>query len=246
MATRLNQIIAIEKGVRNEANTALTETYHVVQRGDPFIGISRTYQPLNDQDIDLPPGEAKRVQLNAEMLLDHVGKKLGRLWDVASSKDATNTHASADIVLEDGTVIAEDVPVTTMLWLEKQLVDLHTLVGKLPVLDPAREWTYNNNVAAFQSELVETQRTRKIEEPLTLAPAPDKHPAQVQMVTKDVPVGIWQTVHFSGALPQKRINELADRVRSVSEAIKKAREAANITEVTDVRTGQALIDYLLA
>ena len=246
MGTKLNQLIAIEKGVRNDANTALTETYHVVQKGDPFIGISRTYQPLNDGDIDLPPGESKRVQVNAELLLHEVAKKLGRLWDVAASKDATNTKASADIVLEDGTVLATNVPVTTMLWLEKQLVDLSTVFSKLPVLDPARDWSYNNNVAAYESEVEETRRTRKIEEPLTLAPATPQHAAQVTMVTKDVPVGIWKTVHFSGALPMVRVNALADRVRQVSEAVKKARETANVTEVTDVRTGQSLMEYLLA
>jgi hypothetical protein len=246
VGTKLNQLIAIEKGVRGDANTALTMTYQVVQKGEPFIGISRTYQPLNDGDIDLPPGESKRVQLNAELLIHDVGKKLGRLWDVASSKDATNTLAHADIVLEDGTVVAEHVPVTTMLWLEKQLVDLATLVGKLPTLDPARDWSYNNNVAAYESEVEETRRTRKIEEPLTLAPATQQHPAQVVMVTKDVPVGIWKTTHFSGALPMSRVNDLADRVRKLSEAVKKARETANITDVVDVRTGQVLIDYLLS
>jgi hypothetical protein len=44
--------------------------------------------------------------------------------------------AKADIKVGDA-VIARDVPVTYLIWLEKQLVEMATVVGKLPVLDNA-------------------------------------------------------------------------------------------------------------
>jgi len=35
------------------------------------------------------------------------------------------------------------VPATYLLFLEKQLTDLHTLVSKLPVLDASETWVFD-------------------------------------------------------------------------------------------------------
>ena len=53
--TKLNQIIAIEKGVKADAAGALTRAYHDLQKGALLSGIARSYQPRDDEGEQLPP-----------------------------------------------------------------------------------------------------------------------------------------------------------------------------------------------
>lgn len=42
---KLNQIIAIEKGVKNQTFQDITEGYHALQRTSQLAGIARSYTP---------------------------------------------------------------------------------------------------------------------------------------------------------------------------------------------------------
>lgn len=52
------------------------------------------------------------------------------------------------------------------------------------------------------------------------------------------------TVKFSGSLPARRVNELAERIEKVQRAVKFAREEANGAEITDRSAGAAIFEYL--
>ncbi|MFF5209466.1 hypothetical protein [Streptosporangium sp. NPDC000396] len=77
------------------------------------------------------------------------------------------------------------------------------------------------------------------------AEATDKHPAQVEVYYEEIVVGFWTKVAFSGAVPQKRVNELLERVIKLQDAVKFAREEANGIEVTDQSIGEKVFGYLL-
>jgi len=64
------------------------------------------------------------------------------------------------------------------------------------------------------------------------------------MYFEDVTVGTWTTVKFSGAIPANEKNRLLDRVRSLADAIKQAREEANGLEVENKRIGESLLSYI--
>ena len=81
---------------------------------------------------------------------------------------------------------------------------------------------------------------------LELSPATDKHPAQVQLVSEDVLAGYWNEKKFSGAVPASYKAELINRVETLIQAVKFAREKANDTEVTDLKVGDAVFGYLFA
>lgn len=240
--TRLNQIIAVEKGVKGKAFQALTEAHHTVQKPTLLAGISRTYQPKDEEGEQLPP-ESTRVQVRAEDILREVGATLTRLFDVTATKDTTNAVATADVVV-DGQALLTDVPVTTLLFLEKQLTDLHTFVRKLPVLDAAEAWSFSDSADSWATDPVRTVRTRKVPRNHVKAAATERHPAQVEVYYEDVPIGYWNTVKFSGALPARRVSELAARVEKLQQAVKFAREEANATEVVDRRIGERVFGYL--
>jgi hypothetical protein len=242
--TKLNQIIAVEKGVKSKAVQTFTQIHQVTQRAALFSGISRTYQPKDEEGEALPP-ESTRVQFTAQQAINVVAEALGRLFDVAATRDWANCAARADIVV-DGNVLIPKVPVTHLLFLEKQLVDLRTFVEKLPVLDPAETWSLDAASAAWRTDPVQTVKTKKIPRNHVKAEATERHPAQVEIYYEDVPVGYWTTVKFSGALPQTRVIELLRRVDALSVAVKHAREEANATPVTDQHVGEVVFGYLFA
>ncbi|AQZ69963.1 unnamed protein product [[Actinomadura] parvosata subsp. kistnae] len=242
--TKLNQILAVEKGVKSDVQRKVTDAYHQIQKAPLLSGISRTYQPIDDEGEQLPP-ESTRVQVQADEVLKGVGVALARLFDVTATKDWANCEARADVVV-DGTVLLEQVPVTYLLFLEKQLTDVYTLVSKLPTLDPAETWSRDEATDTWRTDPVKTTRTKKVPRNHVLAEATDKHPAQVQVYNEDIVVGYWTKVNFSGALPQRRVNELLARVQKLQDAVKYAREEANGTEVVDKKVGERVFAYLFA
>jgi hypothetical protein len=239
---KLNQIIAVEKGVKSRSFQELTEAHHAVQKPALLSGISRTYQPKDEEGEQLPP-ESTKVQVRAEQVLRDMGRTLTRLFDVTATKDATNCVARADVVV-DGRTLLTGVPVTYLLFLEKQLTDLHTFVRKLPVLDAAESWSYNDSADSWSTEPIRTIRTKKVPRNHVKAEATEKHPAQVEVYYEDIPIGYWTTVKFSGALPAKRVTELLDRVEKLAQAVKYAREEANNTEAVDTTVGDTFFGYL--
>ena len=244
MAAKLNQIIAIEKGVKSTSFQELTEAHHLLQKPSLLAGISRTYQPKDEDGEQFPP-EFTRVQASAETVIKDTAKILTKLFDVTAAKDWANCQARADIVV-DGRTLAADVPATYLLFLEKQLVDLHTFVRKLPTLDPSETWTFDPSADAYVTEAVQTAKTKKVPRNHVKAEATDKHPAQVETYMEDIIVGYWKTLKFSGAVPASRVKELLDRVDKLMQAVKFAREEANSLEAPDRRVGDSLFGYLFA
>ncbi len=243
MATqRLNQIVAIEKGVKTRAQKELTDAHQDLQKNALLSGISRTYKPLDDAGERFP-AESTRVQKRADEVIKHVREILVDLFDVTAQRDTTNCVAKADVVV-DGKTLAKDVPATYLLWLEKQLVDLKTFVEKLPTLDPSEEWAANDAQACYATPPTQTHKTKKIPRNHVKAEATEKHPAQVEVFMEDVVVGYWTTVKFSGALPARQVNEMLERVEKLQRAVKFAREEANTHEALPVRFGDALLGYL--
>ncbi|GGB78629.1 hypothetical protein [Deinococcus soli (ex Cha et al. 2016)] len=240
---RLNQIIAVEKGVKSRSLAELTEAHHQLQKPTLLGGIARTYRPRDEEGETLPP-ESTRVQVRAEDILRQTAAILTELFDVTATKDWANCEAKADVVIGER-VLLREVPVSYLLFLEKQLNDLNTFVRKLPVLDASESWTFDPGADAYATEPVQTLRTRKVPRNHVKAEATDKHPAQVEVYYEDVTVGYWRTVKFSGALPAQRIHELQTRVQKLQQAVKFAREEANAHEVTPQTPGEKVFAYLL-
>ncbi len=239
---KLNQIIAVEKGIKSGTLRDLTDAHHGLQKPALLSGLTRTYQPKDEDGEQFPP-ESTRVQVKADEVIRRTAAIMARLFDVTATKDWANCSARADIKV-DGETILRDVPVSYLLFLEKQLTDLHTFVKKLPVLDAAEGWAFDDSADCWRTEPVRTNRTKKVPRNHVKAEATEKHPAQVEVYYEDVTVGYWTTLKFSGAMPAKRVNDLLDRVEKLQRAVKFAREEANGLEVTDQRVGDVVFRYL--
>ena len=239
---KLNQIIALEKGVKSRSYASLTEAHQQLQKPALLSGITRTYRPKDDEGERYPP-ESTRVQLRSEEILRSTATILTELFDVVATKDWANCTARADVVVE-GKTLLEKVPVTYLLFLEKQLTDLHTFVHKLPVLDPSESWRFEPSQDCWASEPAETSKTKKVPRNHVKAEATEKHPAQVEVYHEDIVVGYGKTVKFSGALPAARVRELLERVERLQKAVKMAREEANGVVVESTKSGDKIFGYL--
>lgn len=247
-STLLNQIIAVRTGVKGDSEKKLTKHYHMLQRAELLGGMARTYTPHNDEDFRYPD-ETTNVQVKVEGILRDVAGDLVQLFDVTAAMDWTNQHARADVVLLGGdqpVVLLTDVPISYLMFLEKQLVNLETLVRKLPVLPSTDNWTFDPASDVYKSDPVSTVKTKKIMRNHVKAAATDKHPAQVEIFSEDIPVGTWNTVKFSGALPASRVNKMLNRITALTQAVKYAREQANMESVMTPNPGRKVFDYLFA
>lgn len=240
--TKLNQILAIEKGAKAGAEKTLTAAYRRLDKQPLLSGISRYYTPVDDEGEQLP-SESSRVQVTAKDEISDVREALVDMFDVVAAKEWANTEAKADIVV-DGQVLLANVPATYLLFLEKQLVNLHTFILSLPTLDPVAIWHYDDTKGVYTTNPVETTRTTKIPRNHVRAEATDKHPAQVDVYHEDVITGRWTTVKLSGALSAAVVREMADRVEKLQRAVKFAREAANTHEVEQREVGEQFLDFL--
>jgi hypothetical protein len=241
---KLNQIIAIEKGIKAESLSEISKLYKAVQKPELFNGFHKTYAPVKEDGETLPT-EGKRVQYNANEALAGFEHAMSQNINITARKDYTNCVSSADVTVH-GITLIKGAPVSFLLFMEKQLVDLRTFVAALPLLDAAEDWKFDPNSGIYKTEVTKTHRTKKEQKPIVMYGATVEHPAQTQMITEDVLAGYWSLVKHSGAVPKPYAQELLERIDAVLRAVKEAREEANMrdeVEVDDI--GQSIFNYLL-
>jgi len=242
---KLCQITALLTGKKTAAVKALTDIYHRFQKPVLFYGLTKRYQPL-DEEGETFPDERQNVQQTAQGCLAEIREVLVNVLDLVATQDKTNAVAKADVKV-DGRAILTEVPVTHLLFLEKQLTDLHTALSALPILEPQETWVYDANVACYKSEPTETNKTKKIPRTHVKYEATEQHPAQTEMYHEDVVIGRWKVIKFSAALPWQEKRELLARLEKLRDSVKIAREEANSIEAVLVNTfGDAIFDYILS
>ncbi len=242
MSIKLNQIIAVASGKKTQAEKTLTEIYQKLQKPELYSGLSRVYQPTDDDGETLPK-EEKFPQLNVKDSVDAAKEALTELINTVATQDNANTKARADVKVDD-VVILKDVPVTHLLFLEKQLIDIQTFISKLPTLDAAERWSFDNSVNQFVTPVTQTNRNVKRMRNHVKAEATDKHPAQVDVYQEDVKVGTWNITKFSTAIQATKKAQLALKVKKLIESVKLAREEANSIEVTKVNYADNLLEFI--
>jgi|SRR5882672_5326553 len=242
---KLNQIIAIEKGIKSGVYAETSALHNATKKPELFNGFSKTYQANDEAGEKLPP-ESKRVQFSSTEVLRTVERHVSKLMAVTARKDWTNCVAKGTVTV-NGQELIKDVPVTYLLFLEKQLNDVHTFVMTLPVLDIAEDWTLDTHSGLYKTGEAKTHRTKKTQKPIVKYDATKEHPAQTEMITEDVISGYWTLIKQSGALPKLEKESLLERIEKLLRAVKEAREAANIIdEVTSPDVGALIFGFLLA
>jgi hypothetical protein len=239
---KLNQVIALVQGKKARATRVLTDVY----KGWNTIalsGITKTYSP-SDEEGEKFPDEKKEVQMRVGEVIDKLKVRLADYYNIVATQEGANQHACADVKIGDNTLLSQ-VPITVLLFFEKQIVDLLTFTKSLPILPTEKVWTFDKTKDCYVTTAEETTKTQKRPEVIVKYQATKEHPAQTEMFSVDKTVGHWKTVHMSGALPATEREEFIERLEKLQDAVKSAREEANSSEVSNVSDyGKVLLDYI--
>lgn len=239
---KLNQIVAVVAGKKTRTEKDFGDLNKIVQKPELFHGLNRQYQPIEEGGEELP-AEAKFPQKNAREIVTNVRDILTGIIDAVATQEYGNQTAKADVKV-NGQVIIKQVPVTVLLYLDKQLSDLNTFVGNIPTLDPAERWTYNDQTGQWQTEVVKTVRTKKTQKPIVLYQATDKHPAQTQLITEDVTAGHWLTTKYATVMSATEKQGIQARIAQLQEGVRIAREEANGVEVEQIKIAEPFLKFV--
>ena len=241
---KLHQILAIESGEKARSNREIADQNKAAQKAALFEGHVKNYLPKDDEGEQLPT-DVRRVQLSCGEVLENYQRLMTSLWDINASKEYGNYNApGVDVVVGD-TVLVKNAPIPFLLYLGKQLDDVETAVRALPTLDPSVNWQFNEEQSIWQGDSETTNRSQKVRRNHVVSPATDKHQAQVEVFTEDVPVGTWTSIRHSGAMPVPEKKSLLSRISEVKKAVVFAREQANEFDVTNQNVAAPIFNYLL-
>lgn len=241
MARLLSQVLALHAGAKNRYDTLVKEFNKAAQKGALFNGVRKTFRPIEDGGIKFPD-ERQEVQMTVEDKLSEITDSLVEILDITAVRDYGNCEAKADVIVGEQTILT-DVPSTYLLWLNKKLEDMGTLIGNLPSLDPAENWIGKQGNISKAKE-VETVRMSKEQTIVQAAPPTEAHKEQYEVLTKDIPIGHWTTTRLSGAMEAGRKQKIARRVRQLHDAVKVALQEANSSRVIDQNIGSKVSNFL--
>ena len=251
----LHELLAVEQEVKANAErvrASLIDTFRSKQ--SHFTGMRRTFRPFS---VDEASGEAGGERLEAQTQLaktvaeelDAALREVGRSIDLGLRLDEANTRARADIVI-DGEVLVADVPATFLLQLERRLRELRAVFKEVPCYDPVRVWSVDptaDSKHVLRAEPVVTirkQRTRKYN---VMVEATPEHPAQVDIVEVDQPIGEIRSHDWTGMLSPGKKGALLDQLDRLLAAVKQARSRANTVGIDSERKMASTINaFLLA
>jgi hypothetical protein len=241
---KLNQVLAIESSVRAKNMARFDALHHASDHPELFSGFHNVFAPTPGNDTEVMPEENKKVQGRVSEVLKEVTALLAEVFDIIATKDAGNTEARAAVEL-DGAVIFDELPATTLLFLEKQLAtQILPFVEKLPELPEAEKWTYDKDSDLHKALPNRTHKTKKKTVPIMLVPPTDKHPGQAQLITEDIVIGFWDKELFSGGISRPDKQAILDRIAKLRRAITVAREQANMQDVEMKLVGQKLLNFV--
>lgn len=237
--TKLHELLAAEKTPTAAWNTLLADTLKKFGNTAHFFeGHSKSLAMLEDSAansaIEAQAREEKPVATTVYDTLEYALDIFGRAEDLQFQKNLTNQRATGTVMWR-GEALLRELPVDQLLGLEARVAKLRELFAAVPTLEATKHWKPAPSIAAHVFELVHAEETTKTDKqvvPIVMAPATDKHPAQIQASTKDTVVGRFTTVKRSGAATTAQKAEALKMIDELLVEVKQARMRANETEVT--------------
>lgn len=243
---KLHQILAVRDDLKNKASLILAETKKTFSaKGDHFDGITKVYQKIVEESTTIP-NETKELVTTVKDKLDFALQSFVASIDAETTVSETNTSGKAVAELKVGEKSLGTFSAVTLLDFEKALVNLRSVYGEIPTLDPTKKWHDNSSVVpnTYASETLVTMRSEKTKKVITLAPATEKHPAQAQVYDDERQVGQYNTTLYSGKLTPTQKSELLQRIDDLILAVKDAKSRANGVDAKDVKIGQVIVDFV--
>lgn len=226
---KLHELIVERDQLRGQSDAARTDLINTFKNKRHLFEEKRiTVQPVAEGAPQVVEAQSD-IQTSIASELDWIANLWAKSLDVNAFVDEGNMLARADVILDDGTVIYENLPATQLLDLAKRAGELQELIKTIPTLDPAKGFALDADKpdGTYKARDVRKVRTKKVFVPLVLSPATDKHPAQVKESFEDVVAANVVEQEWSGLITPKLKGEMLERVEELRRAIQTARQRAN-------------------
>jgi hypothetical protein len=247
MSTKLHQVLAVEDDLRTKSNMILQEAKKTFSsKGDHFDALTKTYTPIVDGGTQIAP-EIKELVTTVKDKLDFTLQSVIASIDAKAVISETNSSNTAKAELVIGGKSFGFLSATSLLDIEKGLVNIRQLLGEIPTLDPTKRWTPNGTSVpnTYITAPAVSFRTEKTKKSLIQVPATDKFPAQATVYDDEQQVGKYETVYVSGKITPTQKSELLANADILILAVKDARCRANNVEIVDVKIGQQFVDFII-
>ncbi|QIG72841.1 hypothetical protein EVB97_295 [Rhizobium phage RHph_Y65] len=245
---KLHEILAVEGdlvGVAKKVTEEAIATFS--KRADHFSETTTEQKYFADDEQHLNTSESKAMVTTVPAKLKYVVDPIAKFFDAYYSKEATNQIAKADIEVK-GTTLFTDVPATVLLGMETKLRELRKVYESIPTLAPGVFWEkdVNREAGVYRAREPEVRFvTKKTVRPITLSPATDKHPAQIEKVNEDLPVAKKTITTWSSMMSSADKSKVLERIDTLIRAVKTARQRANGTEAISASSfGEKIFDFI--
>ncbi len=243
-----HQQIAVTDDLKNFFQGIGEESIKVYSsKPDLFQGTVRTITALDTaRSIELNGQTFKELQTTVPDRWAYTLAALEKTLNNIASVDTTNATAKADIIIGSVTIL-KDVPVTTLLALERYCKQLRSIVQPMPTLKPGVAWIPDPNRGKYvftTKHAAKSHKTEKTVEIIIAVQATDKFPAQIEKIPRDKNIANVEDIEFSGCVSSADKQSLLERITLLEAAVKEARTRANDCEATPLIIGPAISKYL--
>jgi len=246
---KLHELLAVESDLAGIYNKIIGETKaNFTKMKERYFGSVKRVK-FRDEDAEPEADQRKEMSDTVPNKLDYTAEHIIRYLDAVYQKEVTNMGAKADIIVDDVT-IARNVPATFLLGLEKKLKKIRDDVySNIPTLAPGIKWEIDESIGKDVYKRVhpeETYRTKKIRKNHVLYDATREHPAQVETYTEDERIAKVIEDTWCGMISSAEKSSMITRVDKLLFGVKKARQKANMAEVSEVTIGKEIFDFINA
>lgn len=246
--SKLHELLAVETDISGQTKACMSDLKTTFgSKGHHFTKrvVTRKFMDpaLSDHtEINL----ALQTTVGRELVW--IGEKMQSLLDIGHQVDIGNNQATADVVLDDGTVLLKNMPTTSLLRLAHRLVELQDLITAIPTLDPAKNFTRDPTEGSDIHRAVDVEKLHgdKVFDYVVMVGPTERFPAQVKELMRDKTTSTTLTQEWSGLITVAQKGDMLDRVEDVKRAVKKARARANEVAV-DVKQhviGVSVLDHV--
>lgn len=246
--SKLHELLAVDSSLKGQAGKTTADLKNTMEKKRHlFEQTLSTFYP-DDVNKKSEIREQSEIQTTIVKEIEWLNNIVAKAIDIGYQIDHANTHAKANIVLEDGTVIAEKVPTTALLQLGHRIKEILDFIKQIPTLDPAKGYEPDTSLGdgTYKAREIVKIKTEKIEDYQVIVQATDKFPAQIVKVNKDIRIGEIREQAWSSLITPATKADLIARGEDLLRAVTKARSRANEQEivVAEFKIGDKLLEYV--
>jgi len=249
MSNKLYEVLAVEKDLESVSKLVTDEALALFRsKPERFFGFFKDFKFFEEKKEEEAKAfqEEKTIDTTVDQKLEYVWKSLSKYFDCVAQKESTNQNAIGTVEI-DGKIIMENVPATLLLGFETRLKKVREIYMAIPTLPPGMEWTEDTEKGSgiFKAKNPDVNhKTKKVIQHKIIVQATKEHPAQIERWNEDIPIGQSITTKWSGMISPAKKSEYLTRIDRLLYEVKKARQRANDTEVTNISVGNSIHDYI--